>query len=84
MGLMDKAKKFADNNRDKVADGVRKATSTVDSKTGGKHATKLRKLDDAAAKYAGRRDQTADQAETSAGTAPAPSEPSHGDDPNRA
>ena len=53
MGLMDKAKKFATDNKDKVSSGVDKATDAVDSKTGGKHSSHLDKVDDAAAKYAG-------------------------------
>ncbi|MFT5433957.1 MAG: hypothetical protein ACI9OJ_004669 [Myxococcota bacterium] len=58
MGLLNKrniakAKKLAFKNKDKVAAGVRKATETVDKKTGGKYAAKLKKVDDAAAKFAG-------------------------------
>jgi len=58
MGLLNKkniamAKKFADKNKDKIAAGVKKATDTIDDKTGGKHADKLKKIDDAAQKYAG-------------------------------
>lgn len=58
MGLLNKrniamAKKFADKNKDKIASGVKKATHTIDEKTGGKHADKLKKLDDAAQKFAG-------------------------------
>ena len=54
MGLMDNAKKFANDNKDKVSGGVDKATDAVDAKTGGKHTDKLDKVDDAAAKYAGK------------------------------
>ncbi|NNE12066.1 MAG: antitoxin [Ilumatobacter sp.] len=53
MGLMDKAKGLANKNKDKIADGVDKATDAVDAKTGGKHSDHLQKVDDAAAKYAG-------------------------------
>lgn len=58
MGLFDKAKKLADDNKDKVAEGVDKATDVADDKTGGKHTEHLDKVDDAAAKYAG--DDSAD------------------------
>ena len=59
MGLLnkktiDKAKRMAYKNKDKIADTVNKATDKIDAKTGGKHADKLKKLDDAAAKFAGR------------------------------
>lgn len=58
MGLLNKrnlmkAKALADKNKDKIAATVTKATAAVDEKTGGKHAEKLKKLDDAAKKYAG-------------------------------
>ena len=58
MGLLNKrniamAKKFADKNKDKIASGVKKATHTIDEKTGGKHTDKLKKVDEAAQKYAG-------------------------------
>ena len=59
MGLFDKAKKLAEGNKDKVADGVDKATDVVDSKTGGKHTEHLDKVDDAAAKFAGGDDDDA-------------------------
>ena len=54
MGLFDKAKKLAEDNKDKVAEGVDKATDVVDDKTGGKHTEHLDKVDDAAAKFAGK------------------------------
>jgi hypothetical protein len=59
MGLLnkrtiDKAKRLALQNKDKIADGVGKATDVLDKKTGGKHRDKLKKVDDAAAKFAGR------------------------------
>jgi hypothetical protein len=68
MGLLNKknltkAKELALKNKEKVAAGVHKATETVDKKTGGKYAEKLKKVDDAAAKFAGDApadDQTAD------------------------
>ena len=56
MGLFDKAKKLIEGNKDKVADGVDKATDVVDDKTGGKHTEHLDKVDDAAAKFAGKDD----------------------------
>ena len=52
MGLFDKAKKLAEDNKDKIADGVDKATDVVDDKTGGKHTEHLDKVDDAAQKFA--------------------------------
>jgi len=53
MGLFDKAKKLAQGNKDKIADGVDKATDVVDDKTGGEHTEHLDKVDGAAADYAG-------------------------------
>ena len=53
MGLMDKAKGLLNQNKDKVAEGVDKATDVVDDKTGGKYTDQLDKVDDAAAKFAG-------------------------------
>jgi len=52
VGLFGKVKMLAEKNKDKVADGVDKATDAIDSKTGGKYTDKLQKVDDAAAKYA--------------------------------
>jgi len=49
---IDKAKALADKNKDKIADTVTKATGAIDKKTGGKHADKLKKVDDAVKKYA--------------------------------
>jgi len=60
MGIMDKAKKFAAGNKDKISDGVDRATDAVDSKTGGKHTDHLQKVDDAAAKFAGESTEQAD------------------------
>ena len=53
MGLFDKAKKLAEDNKDKIADGVDKATDVADDKTGGKYSEHLDKVDDAAEKFAG-------------------------------
>ncbi len=52
MGIFDKLKKTATDNKDKVADGVDKATDVVDDKTGGKFTEHLDKVDDAAEKFA--------------------------------
>ena len=54
MSLLNTAKQFALKNKDKVAAGVDKATDLVDKKTGGKHTEKLRKIEDAANKFAGK------------------------------
>ena len=58
MGLLSskniaKAKALAEKNKDKIASGVNKATGVIDQKTGGKHTDKLKKVDEAAQKYAG-------------------------------
>ncbi len=58
MGLLSskniaKAKALAEKNKEKIASGVNKATDVIDQKTGGKHADKLKKVDEAAKKYAG-------------------------------
>lgn len=53
MGLFDKAKAMLNKNKDKVADGVDKATDVIDDKTDGKHSEHLDKVDDAAEKFAG-------------------------------
>ena len=57
LGLADKAQQakekaaqLADANRDKIAGAVDKAGSTIDAKTGGKHADKIAKAQDAALK----------------------------------
>jgi hypothetical protein len=50
---IDKAKHLFEKNKDKIADGVGKATDTIDKKTGGKHSDKLRKVDDATKKMTG-------------------------------
>ncbi len=69
MSLLNSAKNFALKNKDKVAAGVEKATDVIDKKTGGKHTDKLRKLDEAAAMFAGKPAPTATTPE------PTPSEP---------
>lgn len=66
MGLLNarniaKAKALADKNKDKIASSVTKATDAIDKKTGGKHADKLKKIDDAAKKYAGLDDQAVEK-----------------------
>lgn len=50
MGIFDKAKQFADDNPDKVNQGIDKAGDTVDERTGGKHAEHVDKAQDAARK----------------------------------
>lgn len=54
MGIMDTAKKLT-KNKAKIAEGVGKATDLIDKKTGGKHSDKLKKVDEAAAKIAGKK-----------------------------
>ncbi|MFK8026406.1 MAG: antitoxin [Ilumatobacter sp.] len=56
MGLFDKAKDLADQNKEKIADGVDKATDVIDEKTGGKHTDNLQKVDDAVDKFANKDD----------------------------
>ena len=46
----DKAKDLVENQGDKIADGVDKATDFIDDKTGGKYTDKLEKVDEMAAK----------------------------------
>ena len=58
MGLLNakniaKVKDLALKNKDKLAPAVTKATSAIDKKTGGRHADKLKKVDEAAAKISG-------------------------------
>ncbi|WP_295629585.1 antitoxin [uncultured Corynebacterium sp.] len=50
MGVFDKAKQFADDNPDKVSQGIDKAGDTVDERTGGKHSEHVDKAQDAARK----------------------------------
>jgi hypothetical protein len=54
MNMLNSAKQFAMKNKEKIASGVDKATDMIDKKTGGKHTDKLKKVDDAAAKFGGR------------------------------
>lgn len=73
MGLLNarniaKAKALAEKNKDKIASGVNKATDAIDKKTGGKHTDKLKKLDDAAKKFAGVDGQPDDDAAETATT----------------
>lgn len=56
MGILDKVKQMFDKNKSRVADGVDKATDVINDKTGGKHADKLQKVDDAVDKATGRDD----------------------------
>jgi len=65
--LFIKAKKLALDNKDKVAESVNKATDFVDKKTGGKHTDKLKKVDEAAAKFGGTPAQDSDSATTEDG-----------------
>lgn len=53
MGLLDKAKDFANNNPDKVQQGIDKAGDAVDAKTDGKYASQVDKAQEAAAKKLG-------------------------------
>ncbi|PZP36836.1 MAG: hypothetical protein DI613_02830 [Kocuria rhizophila] len=46
-GLGDKAKQFAEDNPDKVDQGIDKAGDTVDDRTGGQHAERVDKGQDA-------------------------------------
>jgi len=74
---IDKAKGLALKNKDKISSTVSKATDSIDKKTGGKYADKLKKVDDAAKKFAGDTpDETPDdtdaplRADDGEGTAP--------------
>lgn len=49
---IDKAKALAEKNAAKIASGVDKVTDTVDKKTKGKYSDHLKKVDDAAKKFA--------------------------------
>ena len=81
MSLFNQAKNFALKNKDKVAAGVDKATTAIDKKTGGKHTDKLRKLDEAAAKFAGKPVPKTGAADTAADTAADAPVTSRSDDP---
>lgn len=61
---LDKAKALAEKNAAKLAKGVDKATDVVDKKTGGKYSDKLKKVDDAAHKFAGQDDAAAATTDT--------------------
>lgn len=50
MGIFDKAKQFADDNPDKVNQGIDKGGDAIDQRTGGKHAEHVDKAQDAARK----------------------------------
>lgn len=72
MGLLNKrniakAKALAEKNKDKIASSVNKATDAIDKKTGGKHTDKLKKIDDAAKKFAGDDATAADTTNDSTG-----------------
>lgn len=69
---IDKAKQLAEKNAAKIASGVDKATDAVDKKTGGKYTDKLKKVDEAAKKFA---KEPTDSTGTP-GDDPAPSAPS--------
>ena len=72
---IDKAMALAEKNKGKIADTVNKATDAIDKKTGGKHTDKLKKVDDAAKKFAGEAPAGADQpATTEAASEPASDE----------
>jgi len=70
---IDKAKALAEKNKEKIASSVNKATDVIDQKTGGKHADKLKKLDDAAQKFAGADRADTDRADTDKVNPPADS-----------
>ena len=58
MGIFDKAKQFADDNPDKVNQGIDKGGDASDERTGGKHAEHVDKAQDAARKrFGGEGDQ---------------------------
>ena len=70
MGLFDKrninkAKRLAEKNAEKIAKGVDKATDTVNKKTKGKYADKLQKVDEAANKFARKSGGTTTETATS-------------------
>ena len=51
MGIFDKAKQFADDNPDKVNQGIDKGGDAIDQRTGGKHAEHVDKVQDKAGDY---------------------------------
>lgn len=54
MSVFDKAKDVASKSKDKVAEGVGKATGVIDDKTGGKYSDHLKKVDDVVGKVTGK------------------------------
>ncbi len=60
MGILDKIKQMAGENKNRITDGVDQATDAVDKKTGGKHHDTLQRGDDAADKFADRLKDTGD------------------------
>ena len=58
LSLIDKAKKFINDNPDKVRQGIDKIGDAIDQRTGGKHAEHVDKAQDAARKrFGGEGDQ---------------------------
>ena len=53
MGLLDKAKDFADDHDKQVDEGIEKAGDQVDERTGGKHSSQVDKGVDEAQKRTG-------------------------------
>ncbi|MDY7089033.1 MAG: antitoxin [Actinomycetota bacterium] len=53
MGLMDKAKDFADKHDDQVDKGIEKAGDQVDQRTGGKYTSQVDRAQDEAQKRTG-------------------------------
>lgn len=53
MSLIDKAKKFINDNPDKVRQGIDKIGDAIDQRTGGKYAGKIDRVQDEAAKRLG-------------------------------
>jgi len=51
MGIFDKAKQFADDNPDKVNQGIDKGGDAIDERTGGKHAQHTDKVQEKAGDY---------------------------------
>lgn len=53
MSLIDKAKKFIDDNPDKIREGIEKVGDEIDKRTGGKYADKIDRVQEEAAKRLG-------------------------------
>ena len=53
MSLIDKAKKFIDDNPDKVREGIEKVGDEIDKRTGGKYVDKIDRVQEEAAKRLG-------------------------------